>query len=174
MSVFSFSSFHTSFDPGVPCQFGKIKFKTLLGTGIWPAGNQTSNHFYCVHELVFMLLPVLQIAEIQPVFLILPSSREFDFSFIYILDLSKDQGKSKRERERVYTKKCAIKSLVWFLVLSTDYSDRIRALLAAVCLWGSRQPREDHCDGRLLLPQPSGPKDISLSWYVFTSWSGFN
>lgn len=171
-----FFFFHTSFDPGVPCQFGKIKFKTLLGTGIWPAGNQTSNHFYCVHELVFMLLPVLQIAEIQPVFLILPSSRELDFSFIYILDLSKDQGKSKkerRERESLQTK-CAIKSLVWFLVLSADYSDRIRALLAAVCLWGSRQPREDHCDGRLLLPQPSGQKDISLSWYVFTSWSGTN
>lgn len=55
-------------------------------------------------------------------------------------------------------------------VLSADYSDRVRALLAAVCLWGSRQPREDHCDGRLLLPQPSGPKDIPLSWYVFSDW----
>lgn len=53
-------------------------------------------------------------------------------------------------------------------VLSSDYSDRVGALLAAVCLWGSRQQREDYCDGGLLLPQPSGPKDISLSRYVFT------
>lgn len=52
--------------------------------------------------------------------------------------------------------------------LCSDYSDRVGALLAAVCLWGSRQQREDYCDGGLLLPQPFGPKDISLSRYVFT------
>lgn len=61
--------------------------------------------------------------------------------------------------------------LIFVAVLSADYSDRVHTLLAAVCLWGSRQPREDHCDGRLLLPKPSGPKDISLSWYVFTDGS---
>lgn len=48
----------------------KIKLRTLLGAGIWPAQNQTSNHFHCVHELVFILVPLLKNTRNTTCFLI--------------------------------------------------------------------------------------------------------